>query len=311
MVGQRRTPARLALAVVALGVVLGLSACGVTDPATSITENGATLNGRVHPRSGSTTWWFEYGQTAAYGAETERLDAGTAGELVPVSSRVTGLTPGTTYHFRTCAQRTGDPVACGEDRSFTTSSGRLPPGFQESIAFSGLTEPLALRFAADGRVFVAEKRGIVKVFDGVGDATPEVFADLRTQVQSVWDRGLLGLALDPDFPAKPFVYVLYTHDAAIGGTAPRWGDGCPEPAGPDAGRLRRERPALAADGRRQRHVGPRAGARGGLVPAVPVALGRLARLRPGRVAVRVRRRRRRVLHRGLRAVQEPLRRPAR
>jgi glucose/arabinose dehydrogenase len=229
--GHRRTLARLALAVAALGVVLGLSACSVTDPATSITENGATLNGRVHPRSGSTTWWFEYGQTATYGSATARVDAGTAGELVPVSSRVTGLTPGATYHFRTCAQRTGDPVACGEDRSFTTSSGRLAPGFQESVAFSGLTEPLALRFAADGRVFVAEKRGIVKVFDGVGDATPEVFADLRTQVQSVWDRGLLGLALDPDFPAKPFVYVLYTHDAEIGGTAPRWGDGCPTPPG--------------------------------------------------------------------------------
>ena len=35
-----------------------------------------------------------------------------------------------------------------------------------------------------------------------------------------WDRGLLGLAIDPDFPAKPFIYVLYTYDAPIGGTAP-------------------------------------------------------------------------------------------
>ena len=31
------------------------------------------------------------------------------------------------------------------------------------------------------------------------------------------------MALDPDFPANPYVYVLYTHDAEIGGTAPRWG----------------------------------------------------------------------------------------
>jgi glucose/arabinose dehydrogenase len=226
-----RAAIRAALILAGVGIVLGLSACAVTDPATSVTESGATLNGHVHPRSGSSTWWFEYGKTTSYGSQTAHQDAGTAGELVPVSARVTGLSPATTYHFRACAVRTGDPTACGEDRSFTTSSARVPPGFQEGVAFSGLTEPTALRFGADGRVFVAEKRGIVKVFDGLGDPSPDVFADLRTQVQSVWDRGLLGLALDPDFPARPFVYVLYTHDAEIGGTAPRWGDGCPDPPG--------------------------------------------------------------------------------
>ena len=41
----------------------------------------------------------------------------------------------------------------------------LPAGFQESIVFSGLTNPTAVRFAPDGRVFVAEKRGVIKVFD--------------------------------------------------------------------------------------------------------------------------------------------------
>ena len=55
--------------------------------------------------------------------------------------------------------------------------------------------------------------------------------------QPFWDRGLLGLALHPNFPTTPYVYVLYTHDAAIGGTAPRWGtpgvlsDPCPNPPG--------------------------------------------------------------------------------
>ena len=45
------------------------------------------------------------------------------------------------------------------------------------------------------------------------------------------------MALHPNFPTTPSVYVLYTHDAAIGGTAPRWGtagavsDGCPNPPG--------------------------------------------------------------------------------
>jgi glucose/arabinose dehydrogenase/PKD repeat protein len=116
----------------------------------------------------------------------------------------------------------------------------LPAGFQEEIVFSGLNEPTAVRFSADGRVFVAEKSGLIKVFDNLSDTTPTVFADLRTQVHNFWDRGLLGLALAPDFPTNPWVYVLYTFDAAIGGTAPRWGsvggtsDGCPTPPGPTA-----------------------------------------------------------------------------
>jgi PKD repeat protein len=113
----------------------------------------------------------------------------------------------------------------------------LPQHFRETILFSGLTSPTAVAFASDGRVFVAEKSGIVKVFDNLTDATPTVFADLRTQVHNYWDRGLVGLALHPNFPATPYVYVLYTHDAAIGGTAPRWGspgvtsDPCPDPPG--------------------------------------------------------------------------------
>ena len=116
----------------------------------------------------------------------------------------------------------------------------LPPGFQEEIVFSGLTQPTAVRFSPDGRVFVAEKSGVIKVFDNLTDTTPTVFADLRTQVHNFWDRGLLGLALAPNFPSNPWVYVLYTFDAPIGGTAPRWGsvggtsDGCSTPPGATA-----------------------------------------------------------------------------
>jgi PKD repeat protein len=116
----------------------------------------------------------------------------------------------------------------------------LPSGFQETVVLSGLVNPTVIRFAADGRVFVAEKSGLVKVFDNLADTTPTTFVDLRTNVHNFWDRGLLGLALAPTFPADPSVYVLYTYDAAIGGVAPRWGtvggtaDGCPTPPGATA-----------------------------------------------------------------------------
>ena len=116
----------------------------------------------------------------------------------------------------------------------------LPAGFQQGAVFTGLTQPTAVKFASDGRVFVAEKSGLIKVFDNLSDPTPTVFADLRTNVHNFWDRGLLGLELHPNFPATQHVYVLYALDAPIGGTAPRWGvagvttDPCPTPPGATA-----------------------------------------------------------------------------
>ncbi|GAA0232328.1 PQQ-dependent sugar dehydrogenase [Saccharothrix mutabilis subsp. mutabilis] len=108
----------------------------------------------------------------------------------------------------------------------------LPPNFSDRVVFSGLTNPTAVRFADDGRVFVAQKNGVVKVFDNLSDPTPTTFADLSASVHDFWDRGLLGLELHPGFPANPYVYVLYAYDARIGGTAPTWGDACPTPPGP-------------------------------------------------------------------------------
>lgn len=116
----------------------------------------------------------------------------------------------------------------------------LPEGFHDYVVFDGLQRPTAVEFSPDGRVFVTEKRGVVKVFDGVEDTTPTVVADLRTNVYNSWDRGLLGLALHPDFPAIPDVFVAYTYDAPPGGTAPHWGspgvdnDVCPNPPGETA-----------------------------------------------------------------------------
>ena len=111
----------------------------------------------------------------------------------------------------------------------------LPAGFQESVAFSGLDTPTAIEFAPNGRVFVAEKSGIVKTYQNGADTTATQVADLRTQVHNYWDRGLLGLAVDPNFPTDPYVYLFYAYDAPPGGTAPTWGiagqtsDGCPDP----------------------------------------------------------------------------------
>jgi glucose/arabinose dehydrogenase len=132
------------------------------------------------------------------------------------------------------------PILASLALSQPAQAGELPERFQEEVVLSGLAQPTTVQFAGDGRVFVAEKSGLVKVFDDLDDSTPTVFADLRTEVHNFWDRGLLGLALDPEFPAEPYVYVLYTYDLDLAdpGLFPRWGepgmtaDGCPTPPGP-------------------------------------------------------------------------------
>src|SRR4051812_20087140 len=115
----------------------------------------------------------------------------------------------------------------------TFAPATVPAGFQESVAWSGLTNPTAIRFAPDGRAFVAEKSGLVLEFDGVGDPSPSVSADLRDEVHDFWDRGLLGLALDPGFDSgRPYVYVAYTYNKdPRSSQVPRWPDGCPDPPG--------------------------------------------------------------------------------
>ncbi len=112
----------------------------------------------------------------------------------------------------------------------------LPSGFQDTTVFSGLHEPTKLRFAPDGRAFIAERKGKVLVFDSLSDKEPTVFADLSEMVYDRGDRGILGMALDPKFEeGRPYVYVLYTFNHLLGEEAPppKWegesteGDPCP------------------------------------------------------------------------------------
>ncbi len=120
-----------------------------------------------------------------------------------------------------------------------SAAAALPANFQEKVVLSGLTMPTNVEFSPDGRVFVAEKSGLIKEFDSLTDTTPTIYADLRPQVFNNWDRGLLGLALHPNFPADPRVYVMYTYNGLLGGTFPKWpspdgsNDQCPDPPGPN------------------------------------------------------------------------------
>ena len=79
----------------------------------------------------------------------------------------------------------------------------LPTGFRDSVVSSGLTNPTVLQFAPDGRIFVGQKNGVIKAFQSLTDTNPVTVADLSGEIDDYWDRGLLGLALDPQLPRKP------------------------------------------------------------------------------------------------------------
>lgn len=83
----------------------------------------------------------------------------------------------------------------------------VPAAFSEDVVATGLDRPTAMAEAPDGRLFVAQQNGVIRVIAADGTLLPAPFATLG--VFDFWDRGLLGLALDPAFPSNGYLYVFY------------------------------------------------------------------------------------------------------
>ena len=109
--------------------------------------------------------------------------------------------------------------------------------FRSTHAITGRAQPTQVRFAHDGRVFIAEKSGRVWMYDNLLDATPVMIGDLGPVVHDYQDRGLLGLELDPRFPERPYLYALYSYNGGLfTDAAPRWPPtSCANPTGDNAG----------------------------------------------------------------------------
>ena len=227
---------------------------------------------------------------------------------------------------KTCVRRAGfAAVLLAWAAAAAAVTSYKQPGFSESAVFTGLTNPTVVRFLPDGRVLVAEKSGLIKLFPNLTTNTYTVVADLRTEVYNLWDRGLLGLAIDPELRDEQLhlrPLLLRRHDRRH---AAQVGRGRPDvrplsdAARRDDRRLRDQQPPHAPDGHRRGLDGQRDAAAQRLVPAVPEPLDRRARFRRGRLPLRQRRRRRQLQQRRLGPVRrrrgqsdsrQPLRRPA-
>jgi glucose/arabinose dehydrogenase len=89
----------------------------------------------------------------------------------------------------------------------------VDPGFTDTTVVTGISNPTAMAFAPDGRLFVAQQTGALRVVkNGALLATPF----LTVPVDSAGERGLLGVTFDPNFGSNRLVYVYYT--TTSGGT---------------------------------------------------------------------------------------------
>jgi phosphodiesterase/alkaline phosphatase D-like protein len=127
-------------------IILGQARCGVdtgrtfppfvtTDPATSVTSTSAALNVTIDAGGSPTTYKYEYGPTTAFGTivpASGTLDAGSdVGDVSQPPQAISGLSPGTTYYFRACANNDASGAGtanqvCGDVLAFTTTGTSVP-----------------------------------------------------------------------------------------------------------------------------------------------------------------------------------------
>lgn len=108
-------------------------------------------------------------------------------------------------------RRTTLTVSCLEDRTVPAT---FIPGFAEAPAATGLNQPTAMEFSPDGKLFICEKPGTMEVWQNGSRVQTDFFVNNPIQTQTASERGLLGLAFDPDYANNRFVYVYYTTTAA-------------------------------------------------------------------------------------------------
>ena len=101
-------------------VTAGSAPTASTGAAMSVTANSATLNGTVNPNGLSTTVYFQWGTTTAYGNTTPSQSVGSGTSSIPISANLNGLSPNTTYHHRLVGSNNVG-TAFGSDGSFTTA----------------------------------------------------------------------------------------------------------------------------------------------------------------------------------------------
>ncbi len=131
-----------------------------TSGASNATYSTVILHGYVNAHGSATGYVFQYGTTSGYGGQTPLATAGNGTISIKVSQTVTGLAPGTVYHYRIVAVN-GAGTTNGKDRKFKTTKVPL------SLQIAGAPNPVVF-----GNPFLVEG-----TLSGTGSANREVMLE--------------------------------------------------------------------------------------------------------------------------------------
>jgi hypothetical protein len=112
------------------GIARAAAPTATTGPATAIGATTATVTGSVVPGGQATSWYVQYGTSTSYGSQTAKANAGSGAATVNITSNLSSLKPGSTYHYRVVASNSAG-TAHGSDAVFTTLT---PPGATTAAA---------------------------------------------------------------------------------------------------------------------------------------------------------------------------------
>jgi glucose/arabinose dehydrogenase len=90
----------------------------------------------------------------------------------------------------------------------------VPDGFSVEALATNLNAATAFAIAPDGRIFIADQTGPLRVWKN-GSMRPVPVLDLSERLDTYWERGLIGVALHPDFPHTPHLFVMYVAKSPV------------------------------------------------------------------------------------------------
>jgi len=170
----------------------------LTGATQNITPDSATVTGSLNPNGRSTTWWFDYGTTTAYGKTTPAKSAGSKPGVQTVNTTLGGLAASTTYHYRLVAKSDAG-TSRGIDGTFTTTGVTLT-ALARDVVYGGrvrLTGVVPTRVANEQVVVFVQAYGegsfhsvatVITASDGTWSylATPQI----ATAYQASWHGGI-------------------------------------------------------------------------------------------------------------------------
>ena len=144
-----------------------------TGPATGVTTTTSTLTGVVNPNGATTTYEFQFGLTTAYGMQTTAATLSAATAPIPVAQTLTGLTPGTVFHYRIVALHGSSVVSPGLDGVFMTHPFKRPKPGISARTKPGTDRKRPYSFTTSGSV---NHRNIPSAFGCNGTITVKYFS---------------------------------------------------------------------------------------------------------------------------------------